>query len=32
MTEIYDDEENIIIEDGIITMDIFSIALDIMDE
>lgn len=32
MTEIYKEEENIYIEDGVILCDIFDIALDLMEE
>ena len=31
MTEIYDDTQNIYIEDGIILSDVFDIALDIAE-
>ena len=32
MFEIYDDEQNIYIEDGIITVDVFDIALEAIEE
>jgi len=32
MTEIYNEEQNIYIEDGIIHCDIFDVALDLLEE